>query len=303
MYDLVAIGNPVYDEIITPYVQTSGRVLSGCSTNACLAARKLGLEKVALIGCIGKDYEESFKSDIAKYGVELPFVKASKETGGFKLVYDDKGNRTLDVIGVAGKIHPEDIPLKCLDARIILLGPILQEVDLELVEFLSDRSCAEIFLDPQGIVREIEGNGRIREVCDRARAEAFVKLVDIVKPNEHESKILTGLEDPYDSVETLVNWGAKIGIVTLAERGSIVYSEQEFCRIPAYMTIAKDPTGAGDTYAGAFIKRYLEGANLFDVALFASTAASIKVEHTGPDFQLEYSQVNDRVQKMRGHVK
>jgi len=52
MYDLVAIGNPVYDEIITPYVRTEGRVLSGCSTNACLAAKKLGLENVALIGCV-----------------------------------------------------------------------------------------------------------------------------------------------------------------------------------------------------------------------------------------------------------
>ena len=299
MYDLVAIGNPVYDEITTPYVRTSGRVLSGCSTNACLAARKLGLEKVALIGCIGKDYEQKFRSDIAEYGIELPNVKVSEETGGFKLVYDDDGNRTLDVIGVAGKILPQDIPSRCLDARIILLGPILQEIDVDLVEFLRDRSRAEIFLDPQGIVREIGGTGRIREVCNRSRAEAFVKLVDIVKPNEHESEILTGLRDPYDSAENLVKWGAKIGIVTLAERGSVLYDKRDFSRIPAYETIAKDPTGAGDTYAGAFIRRHLEGADLFDVAVFASAAASIKVEHTGPDFPLEYSKVKERVKEMR----
>ena len=194
---------------------------------------------------------------------------------------------------------PQDIPSKCLDARIILLGPILQEIDLELVEFLRKRSSAEIFLDPQGIIREIGENGRIHETCNRARAEAFVKLVDIVKPNEHESETLTGIKDPYDSAEHLVKWGAKIGIVTLAERGSILYNEKSFIRIPAYGTTAKDPTGAGDTYAGAFIRRHLEGADLFDVAVFASAAASIKVEYTGPDFPLEYSKVNERVQEMR----
>jgi len=298
MYDLVAIGNPVYDEIITPYGCTSSRILSGCSTNACLAAKRLGLERVALIGCVGRNYEEKFKADMAKYDIELPFVKVSGETGGFRLVYDHSGNRTLDVLGVADKILPDDIPRECLDAKIVLLGPILQEIDLGLVEFLREKSKAEIFLDPQGIVREIGEKGRIKEVCERSRAEAFVRLVDIVKPNEHEATTLTGIEDPYVSARILVEWGAKIGIVTLAEKGSIVYKRRNCLRIPAYKTIAKDPTGAGDTYAGAFIKRYLDGVNLLKASLFASAAASIKVEYTGPDFPLEYGEVDRRVQKI-----
>lgn len=298
MYDLVAIGNPVYDEIITPYGRTSGRVLSGCSTNACLAAKRLGLGKVAMIGCIGRDYEARFKEDMTKYGVELPNVKISEETGGFRLVYDDSGNRTLDVLGVSGKIFPEDIPEGCLDARIILLGPILQEIDLKLIEFLRGKSKAELFLDPQGVVREIGNNRRIREVCERQTAEAYVKLVDIVKPNEHEAVTLTGIEAPFVSARLLTEWGAKISIVTLAEKGSIIYRGRNCLRIPAYKTIAKDPTGAGDTYAGAFIKRYLDGGNLLQIALFASAAASIKVEYTGPDFPLDSDEVNRRVQKI-----
>ena len=32
-FDLVGIGNPVYDIIVTPSVKTDGRVLSGCSTD------------------------------------------------------------------------------------------------------------------------------------------------------------------------------------------------------------------------------------------------------------------------------
>ena len=39
---IVAFGNPVYDYIKTPVVTTGERVLSGCSTNGCLALARLG---------------------------------------------------------------------------------------------------------------------------------------------------------------------------------------------------------------------------------------------------------------------
>ena len=75
----------MYDEIITPYTQSEGRVLSGCSTNACLAAKRLGLKRVGLIGCIGADFEGPFRRAMDGYGVDLVNVKVSDSTGGFKL--------------------------------------------------------------------------------------------------------------------------------------------------------------------------------------------------------------------------
>lgn len=298
MYDLVAIGNPVYDEIITPYIRTEGRVLSGCSTNACLAARKLGMDKVALIGCVGEEYKDAFKAHMTRYGIELPHVKVSENTGGFRLIYNARGDRTLDVLGVAGKILPEDVPEQCLDAKVILIAPILQEVNIAFIRFLRENSRATLFLDPQGVVREIGKGGRIVESCERSLAASFASTVDIIKPNEHESVVLTGFEDPYMSARQLVEWGAKIGIVTLAEKGSVIRKEKGGLIIPAYKTVAKDPTGAGDTYAGAFIKRYLENKPLLSCAFFAAAAASIKVEHMGPDFPLTYDAVIARVREL-----
>ena len=123
----------MYDEIITPYTQSEGRVLSGCSTNACLAAKRLGLKRVGLIGCIGADFERRFRRAMEGYGVDLVHVKISDNTGGFKLIYDSKGNRTLDVLGVSGNILPEDLPAECLTSKTILIAPILQEVNLNLL--------------------------------------------------------------------------------------------------------------------------------------------------------------------------
>ena len=300
MFDLVAVGNPVYDEIITPYIRTEGRVLSGCSTNACLAARKLGLPKVGFVGCIGKDYEERFRAEMARYEVDLSGVKVAAATGGFKLIYDTTGNRTLDVLGVSDKILPEDIPSEYLDARVILLGPILGETDLDLIRFIREKSHAEVFLDPQGMIREVDPTGRVVNRGDVEATRKYAGLVDFIKPNEHEAQAMTGYEDPFYSARLMVGWGAKVGIVTLAERGSIIAKERNLLRILAYKTFAKDPTGAGDTYAGAFITKYLSGANLYHCGLFASAAASIKVEYTGPDFPLEEAEVERRARKLFG---
>lgn len=288
----------MYDEIITPYTQSEGRVLSGCSTNACLAAKRLGLKRVGLIGCIGADFEGEFRRAMEGYGVDLVHVKVSDNTGGFKLIYDSKGNRTLDVLGVSGQILPEDLPAECLTSKTILIAPILQEVDLNLLKVLREKTEAKIFLDPQGMIRERGRHGRIHATCTRERAAAITRLVDVIKPNEHEAETLTGVENPYTATRLLTEWGAKISIVTLAEKGSLVGTGRNFLRIPAYKTSAIDPTGAGDTYIGAFITKFLEDASLFDCGVFASAAASIKVEHTGPDFPINRPETRRRVTEL-----
>lgn len=273
-------------------------MLSGCSTNACLAAKRLGLKRVGLIGCIGVDFEGQFRRAMEGYGVDLVHVKVSDSTGGFKLIYDTKGNRTLDVLGVSGKILPEDLPAECLTSKTILIAPILQEVDLNLLKVLREKTTAKIFLDPQGMIRERGSHGRIHATCTRERAAAITRLVDVIKPNEHEAETLTGVESPYTATRLLTEWGAKISIVTLAERGSLVGMGRNFIRIPAYKTSAIDPTGAGDTYIGAFITKFLEDASLFDCGVFASAAASIKVEHTGPDFPINRPETRRRVTEL-----
>ncbi len=303
-YDLVALGNPVYDIIHTPYVSTKGRVLSGCSTNACLAARKLGLSKVGLIGSLGRDYNKRFLHDLEKYGIDPLLIIDAQETGGFKLVYDAAGDRTLEVIGIASNITAENLPEECLNAQTIMLGPILGELDIALVEYLSTSCDAPLFLDPQGFTRVIKDGNKIHRTCDRKEIKKLVSLVDWVKPNEQESVVMTGETDPVKAAKTLISWGAHFGIVTLAERGSIVTDGNKIFRIPAFKTQANDPTGAGDTYAGSYIYSLLKRSQEFaENAVFASAAASQMVEATGPDFPMTLTEVENRVKKIRRKIK
>lgn len=300
MFDLVGIGNPVYDTIITPYSRTNGRVLSGCSTNACLAGKRLGLQRVGMVGCVGPDFAARISDDMKNYKLEISLNSAAGETGGFRLIYDDRGDRTLDVLGVADKIEAKNFPDEYLDANFILIGPILGEVDLNFLEFLRSSSKATIYLDPQGMIRTIGKDGRIIHECNRQTFKRVASLVDFIKPNESESETITGEKDRVQALLQLRDLGSAVPIVTLAECGSILMNGDELYRIPAFPTTAIDPTGAGDVYAGSFITEYLRTKNLMESALFASAAASIMVEQVGPDFSMSTEAVEDRRRAIRG---
>ncbi len=298
---VLAFGNPVYDVIITPFLQPNGRVLSGCSTNACLALVKLG-ESATLVGTVGDDFRSEIQADLAQHGIDYE-LSHSEQTGGFKLVYDHTGNRDLSVLGVAAPVpahsngyHP---------VHFVLLGPILGEIDGVLARFARQNFDAPILLDPQGLLRRIV-DGEIVHVMSEAFVEV-AKVSTVIKANEVEALVVTGIDprkDPEGAVKALRQFGCKIAVVTLAEAGSIIYDGANLYPIPAYATNAIDPTGAGDTYAAGFMTKYLETPeDLTAVGCFASSVASVMVENSGPDFPLTRTEADRRMETLlRGRL-
>jgi sugar/nucleoside kinase (ribokinase family) len=297
---ILAVGNPVYDYIETPEVSTKTRVLSGCSTNACLALSKLG-ESTTLVGCVGRDFRRRFTVDMGRHGISYRLC-ASPQTGGFSLVYDHKGDRTLDILGVASPIAW--IPDVGQTPRAVIVGPVLGEVSFELVAALRERFHCPLFLDVQGLVRVIEA-GRVRRT-KLAGVEEAVGVFDVAKPNEYEATVLTGLDprrEPRACVEAVHAMGCRVAVVTLAEAGSVVFDGEAYLEIPAYPVKAVDPTGAGDTYLGGFVYQYLRSRDLTKAACFASAVASAMVEHTGPDFPLTLEEAWRRTEALLPGVK
>jgi fructokinase len=291
---ITAIGNPVYDYIKTQKIETEGRVLSGCSTNAALALSRLG-EKVRLVGAVGEDFKAKFNQKLAGLGIESVVVP-SKETGGFSLIYyDDFGNRTLDLLGRAepvGHLNPEIYR----DSKAVLIGPILAEISLEEISSIRNNFDGLFFCDPQGLLRNADSNGRIHHSKVEGIEQALA-LFDIVKPNELEGRVLTGIDcrkDPYQAARIIKSWGPKIVIVTLAELGSVIYDGRTFIDIPPYKIDLVDATGAGDTYMAGFTFEYLKTGDLRKAGCFASCVSSIMIEQVGPDFVMTESEVRRR---------
>lgn len=292
---ITAVGNPVYDFIKTPKTSTERRVLSGCSTNAALALSRLGRD-VRLIGAVGHDLRGQFVGELDKHRIEYEVLE-SKETGGFSLIYyDAHGNRTLDLIGRADPIG-ELNPAWFEGNDAVLIGPILGEVSFEQIRQIRESFDGLYFCDPQGLLRGADEKGRIYHEKPEGIEEALGTF-DIVKPNELEGLVLTGIncrDNPYDAAKMIHSWGPKIVIVTLAELGSVIYDGQRFVDIPPFEINLLDSTGAGDTYMAGFTYEYLNtGGDLKRSGCFASCVSSIMIEQIGPDFEMTEQEVRRR---------
>lgn len=296
---IITIGNPVYDYIKTPKVDTKHRILSGCSTNAALALSKMG-KQVKLVGSVGDDFRIACIRDLKKYGISYE-ITPTPETGGFSLVYYDAfGNRTLDLLGRAANIPSLPASLYA-DAEAVLIGPILGEVSFEQIHTIRKNFSGLFFCDPQGLLRNVDESGRITH-AKVAGIEETLGLFDIVKPNELEGKKLTGIdcrEDPHKAARIIKSWGPKIVIITLAELGSVVYDGARFIDIPPYAVDVVDATGAGDTYMAGFTFEYLKtGGDLRAAGCFASSTSSIMIENIGPDFAMSEQMIRARQSKL-----
>ncbi len=290
---IISFGNPVYDYIKTPVITTGERVLSGGSTNGCLALARLG-HHTALVGRIGADYETRFTADITHYGI-APHVELCAETGGFSLIYDARGNRTLDVLGVADPIT--HIPTIITQAQAVTIAPILQETPPELITRIRAMTNAPLLLDPQGLLRRINADGRIEHFLPDYFA-TLAQQFHVIKANEIEAYVITGIDPRLDAAEStrrLRALGCAIAIVTLAEAGSVIDNGTDQYIIPPFPTDARDPTGAGDTYMAGFLHAYLrDPSNLYAAGCTGSATASIWIEHTGPDAPITLAEVERR---------
>ncbi len=296
---ITAIGNPVFDYIKTHKVNSTGRVLSGCSTNAALALSKMG-ERTRLVGAVGDDYKDRFVREISVHGIEYRIIP-SKESGGFSLIYyDNYGNRSLDLLGRAANIEPID-PGWFDDAKAVLIGPILGEISFEAIRQIRREFDGLLFCDPQGLLRGADADGRIYHERVEGIEEA-IGMFDIVKPNELEGQILTGIDcrdNPYRAAEIIHGWGPKVVIVTLAELGSVIYDGNSFIDIPPYTIDLLDSTGAGDTYMAGFTFEYLKtNGDLYRSGCYASCTSSVMIENTGPDFPMSEAMIRERQEKL-----
>jgi sugar/nucleoside kinase (ribokinase family) len=293
---IYAFGNPVYDEIRTPRVNTEGRVLSGCSTNFALALSRLG-RKLTLVGSIGSDRGPEFREAMTREGIESVLSEAP-ETGGFKLhYYDDLGNRTLDLLGQASDI--DFIPKGVADAEGVLIGPILGETSFDFLRKVRKATKGVYMLDPQGMLRHLD-DGSIAHSKPEG-IEEIIGLFDIVKPNELECKVLTGIDPRQDAAtaaKEIYSWGPKLVIITLAEQGAVVYDGETFSHIAAYPADCIDATGAGDTFAAGFMHAHLAGKSPEECALWGTATASVMIEHVGPDFPLTKDLAAKRVSQL-----
>ena len=109
--------------------------------------------------------------------------------------------------------------------------------------------------------------------------------------SEEEIELLTGYTDVRKAAESITEYGAKIVLITLGEKGSFVYlQDQQEAYVPGYSSKVVDTTGAGDSFMGGFLYKICESGKrieeyslqeMIECVRFGNAVASLCVEREG----------------------
>lgn len=123
--------------------------------------------------------------------------------------------------------------------------------------------------------------------------------ISILKANEKEMEVLTGTSDPYEAAKILAEWGCREVLLTLGDKGSLIYAGGVFYEIPALpATELVDATGCGDTYMAGYLYRRSKGDSYYDAGVFAAAMCTLKLARKGP-----FAGTEDDVKKLIESVK
>ena len=271
--DLWIVGSIGIDDIETPVVSQKN-LLGGSLPFATIAASFAGAN-VGAVGVVGHDFGKAFSKRWEKFGIDLTGVQ-HKPGPNFRWAcrYDDNmiERTTLKTeLGVFADFMPE-LPQSYKKAPFVLLGNI--QPDLQLHVLNQANKPRFVALDSMNLWIDIA----------RPALERVIAKVDLVTMNDGEARQLTGKWNLRDCAADILKMGPKFVLLKKAEHGALLFTKKEIFIIPAYPVKAlKDPTGAGDTYAGAFMG-YLSKARIISTAVmrkalvFASAMAAFSVE-------------------------
>jgi sugar/nucleoside kinase (ribokinase family) len=116
----------------------------------------------------------------------------------------------------------------------------------------------------------------------RDESKKLVALVDILIASETFATPLVGIDASNETaLRALHGLGPEQVIITLGQKGSIGLNDRGIIRQAAFQVRAKDTTGAGDVYHGAYIYGLLQGWDMPRCMRFASATAAFKCKRTG----------------------
>lgn len=272
---LVVVGSVAYDNIETP-LGSRDDLLGGSGTYFALAASVF--TRPAVVAVIGEDFAETDLGLLREHGIDLTGLE---RTGGKTFRWGGRYHEdmnTRDTIFTALNVFESFQPKLSAEQRqatFLFLGniqPRLQDHVLEQVT--SPRFVAADTMN-------LWINTAKPDLCN------VLRRVDALFVNDEEARQLTGKRSMVLAAKEIQAIGPSLVIIKRGEHGAVVFNENDIFYVPAYpLEKVVDPTGAGDTFAGAFVG-YLEATNdltpgnVRKAAVVGSILASFCVEGYG----------------------
>ncbi len=246
---ILAVGSIAFDTIATP----SGRVenvLGGSATYFSLAASYFS--EVRVVAVVGDDFTIEHEKTLKARGVDIRGIDRAKgktfRWGGHYLDNLDQAKTDFTELNVFEQFQPR-IPPEYLDSQFLFLGNIHPNLQV----------AVRLELDNVRLTGGDTMNYWIQRT-PRELAETL-RLVNVLLINDSEAKMLAGDKSLPRAARKVLAMGPQALVIKHGEYGAtIFFREGAFgigshpFRAPALpIEEVKDPTGAGDSFAGGFI--------------------------------------------------
>jgi 2-dehydro-3-deoxygluconokinase len=286
--DIVSLG-----EAMVEFNQTGerdGRLylqgFGGDTSNFAIAAARQGA-RVAYVSALGDDpYGRLLRQLWDEEGVDHADVPTNADafTAIYFVTHDETGHQFsfFRSGSAASRMSPAQLPRERIaSARVLHLSGI----SLAISPAACDTAYAAIDMARQaGVKVSFDTNLRLKLwPIDRARAvmSDVIARSDLCLPSYDDVVAITGIADPDALVDHCLRLGAKVVALKLGDQGALIADGNQRHRIAPHPCQPVDATGAGDTFGGAFVHRWLQGDSLELAGCYAATAAALSTQGYG----------------------
>jgi len=246
---IVAVGSIAFDSITTP-AGRADNILGGSCTYFALAASFF--TKVRVVAVVGDDFTPEHEQIFTKRGIDLRGVEHAQgktfRWGGQYLDSLNEAKTDFTELNVFEEFQPK-IPPMYKDSEFLFLGNI--HPDLQ----------ASVRMELNGV--RLTGGDTMNFWIRGTRRELLktLKLVDVLLINDGEAKMLAEERNLPRAAQKVLALGPRALVIKHGEYGAtIFFREGAFgigrhpFRAPALpIEEVRDPTGAGDSFAGGFM--------------------------------------------------
>lgn len=300
MSKVIVVGTLAFDTIETPYGKVE-RVIGGSAPFASLAAKTKNVE-CAVVSIVGNDFPKSYLDLLVSKGIDISEVQIEKSGKSFfwsgKYYHNMNKRDTLETqVNVLANFDPK-IPKNYTNLDILFLGNLDPKVQLSVISQFEKRPKFTM-LDTMNFWMDNTLDNLLK----------IISKVDLLCINDEEVIQLSGCEDYKNGIKKILTMGPKYLIMKKGEYGSTLYSDnlEFFC--PSFkVKKVIDPTGAGDSFAGAFAGHLAESKNytfesISSALIYANAVASFCVEKFGIENMLNISkdEIDKRISFIKKH--
>ncbi len=268
----LVVGSVALDTVRTPFGHVE-EVLGGSATYFSTAASFF--TDVRLVGVVGEDFPEHHLAFLRERKIDLRGLqrvpgKTFRWAGEYG--FDLNQARTLDTqLNVFANFAPK-IPEEYRDSDIVFLGNIDPDLQREVLRQVQRPALIAADTMNYWIANKAES---LRQTLE---------LVDALLINDAETRQVAGEANLVQAAQKILAWGPKSLVIKRGEYGALMISREGWFAAPALpLEEVRDPTGAGDCFAGGFVG-YLANTMNFDDAsvrkamIMGSVMASFNVE-------------------------